>query len=76
LVPPGATGDETTVDSESARRAAQLTETGDQPSGGDAAIVALATSDSEEVICPPGVAPGSSITRKDAAGKEVSVKCK
>jgi hypothetical protein len=72
---PGATADESALNTESAVRAAQLAARGDDRVEGDAAVVALAATESE-VVCPAGVAPGSSIQRKDAAGAQVTVKCK
>lgn len=69
---PGGSGEEG-VDTTAAQRAAQFGATGEETAPGDAALVALSDS---EVLCPPGVALGSPIKKKDANGKEVTVKCK
>jgi hypothetical protein len=76
--PAGSSGEET-VDTSAAQRATQQGSTVEGGTEGDAALVVLASSESageQTVLCPPGVAPGSSIKRKDAAGKEVTVTCK
>ena len=78
---PAGSSDEGTVDTASAQRAAQQTSTAAEAAGSDATLVALASSDSEAagqqaVLCPAGVAPGSSLQRKDAAGRAVTVTCK
>jgi hypothetical protein len=66
------------VDTSAAQRAAQLA-TAETTAKEDATIVALAedaAAGEQAVLCPAGVAPGSSVKRKDASGKEVTVKCK
>jgi len=79
IASPAATSDEGTVDTESARRAAQQAESSDSgTSGGDGALVALAGDGAEgqSVVCPAGVAPGTKLKRRDAGGKETTVTCK
>jgi filamentous hemagglutinin family protein len=78
---PAGSSDTGTVDASSAQRAARQGSTGDGETDGDSALVTLASSESEataqqSVLCPAGVAPGSSLKRKDTAGREVTVTCK
>jgi hypothetical protein len=78
---PAGSSDEDTVDAASAQRAAQQTSTAASTAGDDATLIALASSDSDAagqraVLCPAGVTPGSSLQRKDAAGRAVTVTCK
>jgi hypothetical protein len=64
------------VDTSAAQRAAQQASSTDTTKE-DVALVAVADATGEQsVVCPAGVAPGSSVKRKDASGAEVTVKCK
>ncbi|MEK7752059.1 MAG: hypothetical protein AAB654_09100 [Acidobacteriota bacterium] len=79
--PSGSTGEDAADSASTERALRQGTTTAAETTGDDATLVVLASSDSEaadqqEVLCPAGAAPGSSVKTKDAAGRTVTVTCK
>jgi hypothetical protein len=75
-VPGGSSAEEGAVDTSSAQRAALQQGSGAQTgTDGDGAVIALA-GEENTVLCPAGVAPGTSVPTRDASGNQVTVKCK